>query len=199
MEKNQPKIVVESPEKDILDAIKLIDKFLQLNNITFKYSININHSLDCHGVFYPEKENEICVNPSFLAKSSIREVHDKKYSMDYSLFGVSVHEFTHAFSEKHGLNEEYKKLFKEKTIINSNCLTYRFEELAELFSLYLVNPYFLKHIALEPYNFLKEKYISPTPTIKASFLGAWRKWGQAARHQCKSKWGIHAHGNKVFV
>ena len=119
---------------------------------------------------------------------------------DEGLISSLMHEFGHLLNDKFGLIEEYPTITWEK----KNCfLSYQSkenndEELANLISLYMTNPYCLKLISEERYKWLKTKFSTPTACTKHKFITLYNEWGFDARKQFQRKWKIKVLKTKVF-
>lgn len=187
---NMPKVKVVRLEKDLLRAIKLIDKFLSRNNIDIKYSITLDYSMQSFGQFNPSKKNEISLNPSAFYDTKKELPHAKYYSTDFSLLAVAVHEFCHLLDEKTNLLKRYQETFPEKIIINKNSEVDRREELAEVLALYILNPYLVKSINKNIFDFFKTLFESPTPNTMSYFVRKWESWPDKIKKLCNDNWGI---------
>ena len=199
---NPPKITVVHPDKEIVDATKLIDRFLKKNNIKIKYSVEINSKLsDAYGIFDPNDGNhtKITINPSLLINDPPTKPFSKRYSYDRTLHSVCVHEFAHMIDNKYNLIEDYKKKFKDKIILNHNSTSNRYEELVETLVLYLTNPYLLRHINKDVYLYWSSFYHSPTRVSKSAFIKAWSEWSVEVKADCIKRWKIRATKTKVFL
>lgn len=182
------KIKVKKAPKQLMEAIRLIDKFCKKNDIAIDYSVELDYSLeDCYGCFGNTINSfTVRINPS-----KIGDVSDcKGYLEDYSLFGVVIHEMSHLFIKHLNLLKEYKKEFPEKLIINANSSLSNDEEFAEVFSLYLTNPYLLKNIDKHAFEFMKELFHSPTTCSKKKYDEIASKWKKEYVDKCFSKWNI---------
>lgn len=199
MGNNLPEVKIHRLENDLIRAVKLIEKFLTINKIELKYSITLDYKLEgAYGEWDPKKKTEIVLNPSAFYNNSKEKPWAKGYSEDYSLMGVAIHEFNHMLLSKFNLENEYDETFPKSFYINENCRNDRREELCEIFSLYILNPYFLKLINPERFNFCKKLFESPTPCTKSAFISRWRKWSPQIHQICLEKWGIKVLGNRVF-
>lgn len=185
-----PKVKVVRLEKDLLRAIKLIDKFLSKNKIEIKYSITLDYSMQSFGQFNPSKKNEISLNPSAFYDTKKELPHAKYYTTDFSLLAVAVHEFCHLLDEKMNLIKKYQETFPEKIIINKNSEVDRREELAEVLSLYILNPYLVKSINKNIFDFFKSLFESPTPNTMSYFVRKWESWPDKIKKLCNDNWGI---------
>ena len=200
---NQPKIVIIHPDKEIVDATKLIDRFLKKNNIKIKYSVEINSRMtDAYGIFDPNDGNhtKITINPSLLINDPPTRPFGKRFCYDRSLFGIIIHEAMHMIDNKFDLVKDYKKNNDiNKCILNINSKENAFENLAESLTLYVTNPYFLRHINKEVYQYWSSLFHSPTRVSKTSFIRAWKDWDKRLREECIKKYGIRCTKTKLFI
>lgn len=196
------KIQVSKPEKEVKAAAKLIESFLRMNGLNDKLTICLDYSLKCLGIYYyydataltkRVNPNKIYVNPSMCA-----DFHKKKpsafgYTDDFTCQGVLIHEFCHFVDRRLGLEAK----FASETVINKNCDTAP-ERLAELFRLYITNPYFLFTISKPDYDFFREFVVTPVPASKEKFIALYNSWSPKVKKECLSKWGIYVNGDDVF-
>lgn len=192
-------IEIVSVEKELIKAIKMIDRFLRLNKINFKYSIAFDFNYSQLGFCYPGIENKIYINPKNCAQSIFlyRDCFPR-FSEDCTIFGVALHEFCHLIDHKFDLTDSYKILFSEKFPLNPYAhVGGIYEEVAEILSLYMTNPYFLKLINFDIFDFFRERFKSPTECSQRTFLRFYKKWPKHIQEICKSQWGIEVSGNIV--
>lgn len=194
-------VKISKPPKDIQDASKLIELFLEKNSINTNVTVYLDYSLKDAGVYYyyvdgPKKVNpaKIYVNPYESIASHLRYISSYGYSEDYTIPGVLLHEFSHFIGNKFDLDDK----FESTLILNDNCLKNKKEHLAEVLRLYLTNPYFLYLLSEPDFNFFKDLFSSPTPCSKEKFLAIYSEWTGKAKRQCKKKWHIYAYKNEVF-
>lgn len=196
---DSPKIKIVRLEKKLITAIKIIDKFLTINDLDIKYSITLDYSLKDFGVFYPDSKSEITINPSQFYDTSLEDPHSYGYSCDFDLISVCLHEFFHMLDCRLGLSEKYRARFKEKFILNDNSNKNRYEELVEALRIFALNPFFLKLINREVFDFFCIQFQSPTPITKKNFLVKYKSWPKEIRELCLKQWGIKVIGSKIIL
>ncbi len=195
---HQPKVKVIRLEKDLVRAIRLINKLLTLNDLHFKYSLNLDYKSKNYGEFDPQKANDIYLNPAAFYNTSKEDPHALYFSTDYSIYAVSIHEFSHLLDAKFNILDKYKIEFSDKLILNQNSESSRSEELAEVMSLYILNPYLLKLIDKSRYIFLRDIFISPTVCRKSNFISKWTNWPDKIKDLCAERWKICVSGDKIL-
>lgn len=195
----EPKIKVIRLEKDLVKAIRLIDKLLSKNDFNFKYLLNLDYKMKDFGQFDPQEANSIYINPAAFYDTKKELPHAKYFTTDFSIFAVSIHEFSHLLDAKLNILDKYKVKFPERLILNDNSQTDRREELAEIMSLYILNPYMLRLIDKPRYNFMRTIFLSPTPCLKTDFIVKWNRWSDRIRELCFRRWGFKVSGGKIIV
>jgi hypothetical protein len=184
--------------KEIEKAITLINKFLKLNKLKINFKVNIDYSLDSYGEFDPSKRFEFTVNPDKFHYYPESEANNAAgFTYDRTLLGVCIHEFCHLVDEQLGLEQLYRAEFKEKLILNHYCEDMWCEEMAEVFMLFITNPYLLKHIDDDRFDFFGSMFKSPTKCSEASFKAKYRLWTKGIKRICRDLWGIHVYKNQI--
>lgn len=192
------KVSIKTIPKDIEKSIELIDKFLKLNKLKIPFKINIDYSLDCYGEFDPNQLFEFNVNPDLFHKYPESEKNNAAgFSYDRTLLGVCIHEFCHLVDEQLGLEKIYRAEFKEKLILNDYCREMWCEELAEVFMLFITNPYLLEHIDDERHEFFNSLFRSPTKCTETTFKTKYKSWTKEIQMICRDLWGIYVYKNQV--
>lgn len=197
-EPNVPEINLSGLPKELTKAFKLISRLIELNKLPITYSLTMDFELDSYGVYDYSKRSEIRVNPYLFKNATNEEIHALYYTVDFSLLAVAVHEFNHLLDDRLNLLESYKEEFPEPFPLNKNAKKDRREELAELMSLYELNPYFLKLINPEVYKFLLGAYKSPTITSEKNFLAKYKRWPKEIKADCKERWGVYSWGDRMI-
>lgn len=188
--------VINKP--NITKAIKLIERFKKLNMLKFDIEIILDYSQTDPGQYhyYPKvRRNKLYVNPDLCTTD-----FKLGYVNDCSTFTVIIHEFCHFIDYNIiKLFDKYKKLFpNNELIINLNCTSSLEEAFTELFSLYVINPYFLKHIDPARYYFFTEHILSPSPVTTRKFLSYYKNWTQPAKIECKKTWNLYVKNDKII-
>ena len=188
-------------------AIYTLNRFEKINNFK-KIPLNIilNYELmddefDGYylcGFFYQNsKKNKWAV---FINPSECNDIPNFGYVSDFSIYGTIIHEFCHLlqftiFKEK--IIGYYINKFEDKLVFNPESGDERFEELADIMALYITNPYLLKHIDSERYNFCKKYFKSPIPCTESTFKKLWSGWTDTIQNRCKKKWKIWVQRGKI--
>lgn len=199
------RILVAKPDREVKEAAKQIDSFLDSNGLNTKLTIYLDYTLkDCGHYYYYESPGEKKVNPPKIYVNPVlceNRLRSKKmgptafgYLNDHSVHGVIIHEFCHYVDRKLKLESK----FESDLVINKNCED-KVEQLAELFRLYLTNPYLLYLVSEKDFNWFKENVVGVTPASKEKFLAIYATWSQRVKLDCKKKWGIYLHKGDVVV
>ncbi len=151
--------------------------------IAFKYDMRSS------GEFDIEIPNKISINPNRCDSKG-----------DFSFFLICVHEFSHLLDQKYKMVNSFKKEFEDKRLPLTNYAktkTTRDEELAEIISLYLRNPYLLKLISERHYEFVSRFFNSPTKNDENTFLTIYETYSPRYRKATEKKYGFSVSGNKI--
>lgn len=202
--KNDISIVVdiETPLKDTKSAIQIITKLLIINNLKMELSISYDYEYEESGLYLPNqkgKSHKIFVNP--LNCSTEDELMDNMttepsypgYCADSTLFGVIIHEFCHILQYQiyKDIIPEYGKCFPiERLYLNEYSNENLFDELAEIMTLYITNPYLLKMISKKHWSFCKKFFKSPITCSESRCSIIYNKFPIHIKHHMKDKWGI---------
>ena len=116
---------------------------------------------------------------------------------------VIIHEIAHLIDHKLKIMKQYLEnwpLKKDRLILNSNSRTDRIEELAEIVSVYITNPYLLRLISKERFAFLKSLFKSPAPYSQVFFGKSYERWSMKTKRNFKRRFGIFIDrkGNIVY-
>ena len=174
-----------------LDRVKtIIDNLNRINNFNYCDEIILNYDLDLAGEFFDDENKKIYVNPD-----------NCDYSGEYSVYYVCIHEFGHMLDYKLKMADKFKETFPEKSdhlYINSHSRVNRDEELAELITLYITNPYMLRLISKKHWQFLKKFFKSPTPCSEFTFVKLYKKYSKTCTDNFKRRHGIYMRGNTIY-
>jgi len=160
-------------------GLKLIERFKRVNNIDFQLELKLDFAEKYLGYYnYNSTENIIYINP-------IRCTHQKKNNLlghpsDCSIYATITHELAHFLDLKFKLVDEYtsKNFALKHLYLSSQGKENKIEEIAELISIYLINPYYLKLADIERYNWIKGKFKSPMSCGKKSFMKYYIRWSE---------------------
>ena len=196
-------VEVNAPLQDTLLAMALIDKFLVKNNISIKLSITYDFETDSCGMYLPDEKGQgyrIFVNPDNCKK--MEEINKQYewdepfcpgYAADLTLFGVTIHEFAHLLQYRvfTTIIEDYKRYFPTKRFyLNEYCNNELHDELAEIMTLYFINPFLLKLISKEHYDFCKIYFKSPVACTLKKCFEFYNSYPIIVKEHMKTHWGF---------
>jgi hypothetical protein len=192
-------------------AIKLIERLLRKNNINRVLRIAYDFECEDGGYYYPlMKTDTIFVNPDNCYNirqykeddASPENMFYPGYTSDNTIYGTILHEFSHflCFQVFKNIMEEYKKEFPNKRLyLNSYSNAEIDEEIANLITLYISNPYLLKLISEKHFDFLKRFFKTPRPVSSNTCFQIYQKFPIHVKQELKEKWGIiYNHERKKF-
>jgi len=186
------KIIVKN-KKSLNKVTRLIRKLNRINKISFKkLEMILDYSLDNAGEFVDEENSKIYINPDSCDRDSLG---------DYSLFFVCVHEYAHLLDHRLRIWRKFEAAFPEKKdrlYINSNSRTNIIEELAEIMTIYIVNPYLLKMISKTHWKFLRQFFKSPVACTPNNFVEIYNTWSSKWKANFRRRFGIHVRGDVIF-
>ena len=196
-------IEVAVPMEDTLAAMYLIDKLLTKNRIRMPLTIAYDFSIDECGTYHPKEPKDaykIFVNPlqckskdDVAAQTQSTEPFCPGYCADLTLFGVTIHEFCHLLQYRSypKITMEYCKNFPtERFYLNGYCNNTLQDELAEIMTLYITNPYLLCLVSKPHFKFCKTFFKSPiTCSIERCFF-IYDNWPIIVKEHLKNKWKI---------
>lgn len=187
------KISVFNSGTSLNQALKLIEVFKKINHIDFKLEIKLDMAEKDLGYFnYLPDENVLYINPIRCTNKKFNDLLG--HPVDCSIFSTVVHEFSHLLDLKFNLHSEYtqKNFALERLIMTSYTRKdkYQIEELADMISIYLINPYYLKLIDLERYKWIKTKFKSPVPCGSKTFLRYYNDWPKRRQKMFCDKYSI---------
>lgn len=196
------KVEIDSPIEDTTIAMIIIDKLLKINNIKMKISIAYDYSYEGCGMYLPNVEKQshrIFVNPANCkTKEETEEVEYEDpfcpgYCSDMTLFGITIHEFCHLLQYQvyPDIIPEYGKAFPtERLYLNNYSNNELHDELAEVMTLYITNPYLLKLISKEHWLFCKRYFKSPVATSVARCKFIYQGFPIHVKEHLKEHWNI---------
>lgn len=202
-------VLVDIPLHETHAAIQIIQKFKKKNNIDFDLIVAYDFSLDEMGVYFYKKYNDeiisneekdlrkiIFTNPLNCRgqdETDETEIFFPGYCSDYTLFGVTVHEFCHYLQSMQypKIISEFKKEFPtERFYINDYCNNELRDEVAELMTLYLVNPFLLKLISIKHWKFFRRYFKSPVACSTKRCFNIFEGFPIHVKKELENKWGI---------
>jgi len=192
------------PDILALNAASLIEQTQKVNHWKFNIVIAFNYQIDCFGQTTPgthilEINPDRCITKYKQAKTSF-----PYYVSDYSAFGVIIHEFAHflALTFHKSISSKYRKAFPTERLMINDCKEPNEdvdEEIAEIMTLYIVNPYLLKLISEKHFNFFKKQFKSPTKCTEHQFIEYYQKFPSNLKKKLLLKWKILVDVNKNCV
>lgn len=200
--KNSIYVEVGVPLGDTQAAITIIDRFLKKNRLKINISIAYDFSSVEAGVYRPfEKGQEyrIFVNPSVCKTHDEIENQDgdEPYCpgslQDMTLFGVTIHEFSHLLQYQvyPTIIKDFIKEFPTQRLYLNRYSNHEIrDELAEIQTLYITNPYLLKLISKPHFNFCK-RYFKPAVACslkRCAFI--YKGFPIQVKEHLKNNWGI---------
>jgi hypothetical protein len=192
------KLSIASPDEETLVAIRLIEILMDKNKLNFNLNILFDYTLKEYGVYYlsDELKNNIYVNPAHCFADTYEDkktIHSHGYLKDVSLFGIIIHEFCHflQYVVFKDIIEDYIKEFPtERFYINDYANNEFIDEVAEVMTVYITNPYLLKLVSEKHWRFMKNTFKSPVPcTLKSCFI-KYNCFPINVKEELKSRWGI---------
>jgi len=182
-------------------ALKLIQRFFVINKINRVLKLVYDFELDEQGTYWAGDKNTIVINPDNCFNMRMYDDEDDSkdnmfflhYLDDNSLMAGILHEFAHfiCFQLFKSLLVDYKQEFPNNRLYlssysNSECD----EELANVIQVYIANPFLLKLVSEDHYNFLKRYFKSPTPCSSKDCFNKYQKFPIHIKNHLKTKWEI---------
>ena len=202
MKKNNIIVEVDCPIEGTSVAIGIINKFLKINNIKIKkLSIAYDYEYDGYGIYYPYligQKYRIFINPLNCIDIGNENEDDNDpvypgYCADLSIFGITIHEFTHLLQYKvyPNLISEYNKTFPiERFYLNNYSNNEIHDEIAEVMTLYITNPYLLKLLSKNHFNFCKKFFKSPVKCTLSKCREIYNSFPIKVKEHLKNHWNI---------
>ena len=185
-------------------SIKLINKFCKINDLKYNKIININfdYKLSALGEVTLNSSTLNAINIKINPDLFINTPENFGFYDDYGINATIIHEFSHLLDFRLFIRNSYKHNFKKTlNIINENCNQSKREEIAEILSMYIINPYLLNLILPDVYKFFKNelKIKSPTPCTEKAFIKLYNTWQEKAVIQdLEEQYRIIVKNNKVI-
>lgn len=177
---------------------EIVKEFEKINNVLFKFEICLDFDIEELGLFN-FNNNYILINPTLAPKM---DLFDYGYPLCQDMTTVILHEFGHYLDSIFDIENSYKDF----CIDNGRCYITPYvsetdllcEEIAELILLYISNPYLLKTIDKDRFNFFKKYFKTPTPVTEKSFIKIWNGWGKNTQNECFHRYGLKCTKNKII-
>jgi len=212
MTKKKIWVEVDVPLDDTQAAIILIEKFLKKNKININLSIAYDFSSVEAGLYKPFEKGQkyrifvnplICKNQNEVEKQDFEEPYCPGSLQDITLFGITIHEFSHLLQYQiyPTIIQDYIKKFPiQRLYLNEYSNNEIHDELAEIQTLYITNPYLLKLISKPHFNFCKNYFKSSVTCSLNRCAFIYKGFPIKVKEHLKNKWGIiYNHFSKKFV
>lgn len=190
------KITIEVENNKQLDKfIELVDSFENINSkkMTMRsLKIRFKYDMKSSGEFWDSRPNSLTINPTRCDKTG-----------EWSFFNILVHEFSHLIDNKFKICPHYVTKFSDKksklhlTNYAKRCKD-PVEELAEIISLYLRNPYLLKLISMSHYTFISRFFKPTVPCNHDYFLSQYELCSPRYKKTLTKKYGITISGCTIL-
>ena len=202
MRKSSIYVEVDIPSEDVHAAMVIIARFLEKNNLKINLSISYNYEMEECGVYRPfEKGQEyrIFVNPSKcktqedVIKQEFEEPFAPGSPCDITIFGIIIHEFCHLLQYRTypSIIKNYGETFPtERLNLNEYSNNEIHDEIAEIMTLYITNPYLLKLLSKLHFDFCKKYFKSPISCSPKRCAFIYKGWPLSVKEYLKDKWGI---------
>jgi len=160
-------------------GLTIIEKFKKVNGIDFELEIKLDFDDPNLGYLWysdQKKVKVIYINP--LRCTNLKKNNLYGYPKDNSICSTISHEFGHFLDLKLKLLEPYntEEFTNKKLILTKYAREDLKEELADLIAVYLINPYCIKLLDKERYDWLRTKFKSPSPCGLKTFMNYYNVW-----------------------
>jgi hypothetical protein len=201
MRKSKTSTKINCPQDEILVAMALIDKLKLKNKLDFDLEIIQDFSIEEMGVCFPFNQPRVC-NPHkykiYINPSNCENIKDDSdfcngHIKDLTIFGITLHEFAHILSTNifKKFIPDYKKEFPTERLYLNDYSNHNIDdEIAELLTLYLTNPYLLKLISVNHYKFCRRFFESPISCSKQQCFKLFESFPIKCKENLKNKFGI---------
>jgi len=193
------KIKVFKIGKQFSKVNRIINKFRKINDFKLFQTILLDFDCACNAYIIREKNNKnIYVNPVECFNSTGNMLGHPE---DAGLVSTVMHELGHLLNDKFNLITEYDEMAWQKP----HChLTFQSkentdEELADIISLYITNPFALKLICEQRYLWLKTKFQSPSPSTRHKFVTLYNDWNITNQQKFSKKYKVEVNGTKIWL
>jgi hypothetical protein len=182
---------IVNPPSQIKIAMSLIETIKKKNKFTYDLRLQLDYHLKDAGLYNPNEPDVLKINPWICDENPSSYV----YIEDSTIFGIIMHEFSHFLSMTYFVDfqKNYLEAFPENRFIITKYDAANEdydEEIAEIMSLYIRNPYLLKLISEPHYRFLKSWFLSPVPCTVTRFIYMYNKMSIEYKNKLRMKWGI---------
>ena len=186
-------IQVAEPGKEVEKAARLIETYKEKNDNKSKVIIMLDLKTEYLGYFlYESHHRRVCIYVNPVSCEMEQESGITGHPEDKGVCNTIMHEWGHFVDDKLNLAKEYKK--KKWNIKNLYVTRYAktsgelCEEIAELLALYFTNPYYLKLIDKERFDWFKSKFKSPAPCGKSTFMKYYNNWPKKIQNKTTKQW-----------
>jgi hypothetical protein len=184
-------------------GVHLIERIKKLNKFKFNIEIGLNFKIDFSGIYFIDS-NLIEINPLHCTYYQRSRTSYSRYTNDYTFAGVMIHEFCHflTLTYKKSIHTDYFKAFpidRLRLTDIEDVNTDVDEEIAEVMSLYFLNPYLLRLISEPHYDFFASILKSPTKADEKTFIKYYSMFPAPIKTKLYKKYGINVDFSKKQV
>lgn len=203
MKKQRISVEINNPLDDTSAAMVLIDRFFRKNKIdNYNLIITYDYELNDCGCYFPKCKNlseRLYVNP--LNCKTQEDIQSQNWvepfcpgsPCDMTLFSVTIHEFCHFLQYKvyPTIIKDFSKDFPENRFYLNQYSNHEIrDELAEIMTFMITNPYLLKLISEPHFIFCKRYFKSPVSCTSKQCLIIYEGFPIEVKENIKKKWGI---------
>ena len=179
-------------------GLNIIERFKNINNMAFELEIKLDFDEpDLGYLWYQKRQKAIYINPLRCDNRKRNNLYG--YPKDNSICATIAHEFGHFIDLKLDLLHQYKKeeFTKKQLIITKYARDDLKEEIADMLAVYFINPYCIKIIDEERYNWLKERFKSPSPCGLKTFMKYYDMWPKSKQKWFKDTYKLKIEFNNI--
>lgn len=191
---------VDNPIFETAVAMELITKLAKKNKISFDLTISYDFATDDMGFYLPNSfthKHKIFINPhnckSLIdADECFDEPFYHGYTADITIFGVTIHEFSHYLSMTVFPNmlKDFRYAFPTTRLyLNDYSNNDLRDELAEILTIYITNPYLLKLISKNHWEFCKNYFKSPVACSVKKCYEIYQDFPVHVKEHMAMRWG----------
>lgn len=189
--------MIDNVEQNVMKSLIMIKTVLKKNNWDLSLEVHYDYQSKELGYYIYDSAKEkyyLYVNPiNCYIENEENDDCYPQYTEDNSIFSVLIHEFVHmiSFTILPKMMDSYKHCFPTKRIyINEYAAKNLSDEVAELGTLYITNPYFLKLIAYDRWKWFKTQFKPSQPCTAKFFMSIYNEWPAHIKELCASKWTV---------
>jgi hypothetical protein len=189
---------IENVEVLFYNSYNLIEKFNLKNNIKLnKFIINAYFANDLEsGSYVYENNDKVCEINLNIENCFRARYNTMYYPYDLRIENVIIHEYCHFLDDIYGLLDVYKNYnFPQFFIKYKN----KREELAEILTIFLLNPYLLKILDLDRYNFFNDRFKPVKPCTDIEFFKQYCIWNRHEKMVFKRLFNLKLNVKKRII